>query len=307
MHSEIRVRDVSVFQFIANVFLCCATRIRFEATFLTSSAMNATQNKRVKHYEDQFQGVSSGDDAVAIFRAALEDEELYVYGELAGNATLREYLPATEARKLELFARGELSRSIIDEYALSVKEERKLRMMALMSVVEGKSQVGYDTLVEKLLLDNDKDLELIVRDAISLGLIRARMDQHERVVEISACAGRDVDLNNLPSMLTVLNAWLDRTQVLVKSLDERINYVGVETKKAAARTKQVSANAAAIRQRLISGRGHHRVNADIMSSMGKTGFNGSGTIAMDTDDEDELMTSSRRRPPRGKTRFQLYE
>jgi len=56
----------------------------------------------------------------------------------------------------------------------------------------------------------------------SQGVLRAKLNQAGRVVEVEAAMGRDVRPSDLAAMIATLARWYDQTTQLVAMVDERI-------------------------------------------------------------------------------------
>lgn len=202
--------------------------------------MDATyQKQRLKQYVARADGATPV-EASEICIEATADPELFVFSELL-HAPAVAALHGTSAEKyhqlVRLFAHG----TIVDYASISAQLPRlseahmsKLRLLSLLSLSRSRSRLPYDSIRKVLQLDDDPRVETVVRDAVYAGLIRARIHQQQRFVDISFTAGRDVPTpSGVEEMIHVLREWTVRTSQLVDEIDKKVAYIGTQTKLAA--------------------------------------------------------------------------
>lgn len=222
--------------------------------------MDSVQTERKAHYLHLAQDATM-EGATDVCMKATSDPHLFVFSEIL-NAPKIAALQGTPGEKyhrlLRLFAYGVVSDFRANANglpALSEAQWYKLRLLTLLTLTNGRSRIPYLQIQESLALDGGETaVEQLIRDAIEAGLIRARMDQRARVVEISTAVGRDVVTpDGVRNMADMLNSWLTRTEKLVDIIDDRIAFIGEQTVQAAQHNAAAAANAAAVRKKLSRG------------------------------------------------------
>lgn len=258
--------------------------------------MNTVQVERITHYEKRCERVKSVEEAARICEDATNDPQLFVFSELLHNPSLTQLLSTQTGASvykdmLAVFAHGTIrdytKNAQLCKHELNESQRHKLRMLSLVTAAEGCSRLSYDDLRQQLMLSDDAAVEQIIRDAIAISLVRARMDQRQRVVEVSMAVGRDVHHRKVEHMAVTLDNWLKRTESLVNTLDDRIHFIGVETKRAAIHSQQAAAKAAAARKHLTmgSGRSLNSAGTGKIGNQGMMEISLGDVIAMDMDDD----------------------
>lgn len=219
--------------------------------------MDATHQKlRLKHYLALAEGTSP-QSASEICVNATADPELFVFSELLHSPSISALQdgPAEKYYQfLRLFAYGTVA-----DYAtvstrlppLTEAHEAKLRLLTLLSLSRGRSRLPYDIIRTHLQLSDDSQAEAVVRDAVYAGLMRARIHQRLRFVEISYAAGRDVSLpSGIEEMEHILKEWTSRTSQIVEEIDARVAFISSQTRLAAEHKSSTSAKVEALRKSL---------------------------------------------------------
>lgn len=94
-------------------------------------------------------------------------------------------------------------------------------------------------------------MQQVVVDAVYAGLVRARINQRDEVIEISSTVGRDVRVECIPEMAASLRAWVQRSGALVEEIDEKMAFITNQTVLAAEHKRQAAAEAVAVRKDFI--------------------------------------------------------
>ncbi|KAJ2712351.1 COP9 signalosome complex subunit 7b [Coemansia spiralis] len=164
-------------------------------------------------------GAAAQADVPSIIERVLEDDSIFHFGRLlqspkvAELATSDQY--ASHERLLKLFAFGVLGdyRAHVEQFPqLSAQQLSKLKCLTLVSLASETKVLDYDDLVRELDCASEQEMEDLVVEAIYKGLVSAKLDQTRRVVEIDFVLGRDVRLEDLPSMHARLDEWSDACQ-----------------------------------------------------------------------------------------------
>jgi translation initiation factor 3 subunit M len=128
---------------------------------------------------------------------------------------------------LEIFAEGKLEdyknfetsyAKVFTQYDLS-KEEciRHMRLLSLCSLASEHEEVPYSAIASTLQID-DCDVEKWVIEAVSTGLISAKMDQLQKVVMIEQCVVRKFGTEQWRALQTKLHAWRKNVKTVLDGL-----------------------------------------------------------------------------------------
>ena len=170
-----------------------------------------------------------------LIEQVLSDKKVYTFGELLGMKSIaalkmggddgidtniqQKELFMKSYSSLELFAYGtyedyERQRErYIDLSAVMIK---KLKQLSMISLAMENKIIPYTILQEKLKVDNVRALEDLIIDTIYSGLITAKMNQYEQILRVQTFIGRDVRLEQLPTLIGKLTAFKESCE---KQLD----------------------------------------------------------------------------------------
>ncbi|KAJ2748546.1 COP9 signalosome complex subunit 7b, partial [Coemansia nantahalensis] len=158
-------------------------------------------------------------DVPGVIDRVLDDDSVFHFGRLLQSSKVAELADsgqyASYGRLLQLFAFGVLGdyRANAEQFPqLSAQQLGKLKYLTLVSLASEARVLGYDDLVRELECASEQEMEDLVIEAIYKGLVSAKLDQKRRVVEIDFVVGRDVRLEDLPSMHAHLDEWSSACQ-----------------------------------------------------------------------------------------------
>jgi len=113
---------------------------------------------------------------------------------------------------------------------LNPTQIKKLKMLTIASLGAKSSEISYDRLQKALDVNNVRDFEDIILDTIYEGLIFAKLDQSEKIVQIDFAIGRDVKTEQLKEMQIVLANWLKKSEELIQTIEDKVKYAQGEWK-----------------------------------------------------------------------------
>lgn len=219
--------------------------------------MLSAQNERVAHFLNLLHNASV-EETRQICVDATSDAQLFVFSELL-NAPQIMAMQNTPDKKYYslvcLFAHGTVAdyqKNAGDLPALSEAQWSKLRLLSLVSLAYGRSRLPYSIIREHLDLEDDVQVEQVLRDAAYAGLVRGRMDQRDRSIEISSSVGRDVVApEGVQQMIELLRSVVLRSSQLVEEIDKKIGFIGEQTAIASACKSTAAASAERIRNSVL--------------------------------------------------------
>jgi COP9 signalosome complex subunit 7 len=186
--------------------------------------------------------------AAVVVKQALGRPTLYFYGQLFHQPAVQAMKdkPATAAlfEVLRLFTYGvytnlgELSpeaRELVTPNMIA-----KLRRLTLVTLAHSSRRLGYDALFKALDINDGRELEDLIIDTITEGLLSGRMDQRNRTVEVAYAVSRDVQLSDVPQLKNALLAWRDRCQSATQNLKQLAQTSVSRTQFEAAISRQIA-------------------------------------------------------------------
>jgi len=168
-----------------------------------------------------------GAAASQLVSQATEAPGMYVFGELAevpGIKQLEQDSPK-DWNLLQLFSFGTFQDYISNKGELPELNEKqilKLRHLTMASLASETKHVKYTTLQEQLQIENLRELEDLIIEAIYSGIIKAKLDQIENQLEIEYVMGRDIKAGALDSMIDILTDWCSNCEDALSSLETQI-------------------------------------------------------------------------------------
>ena len=182
---------------------------------------------------------TSGSTLIALIKRALAEKGIFVYGELLALDNVKSLEKGSSDDKkvfdtLELFAYGDFQdykNGGESKYGtLTATQIKKLKMLTIASLGAKSSEISYDRLASALEMKNVRDIEDLILDTIYEGLIFAKLDQAEKILQIDYAMGRDVKPEQLNEMKVVLTNWLLKSEELVQTIEQKVKYAQGEWK-----------------------------------------------------------------------------
>ncbi|KAH3760788.1 COP9 signalosome complex subunit 7a [Pelomyxa schiedti] len=173
---------------------------------------------------------------------ALDDPNLFVFSELLALPQIKS-APLVLQEKLKLFAFKTFKDYKADDTygALTQNQMTKLRQLTLISLAEKRRVIPYAELLQALGLSDTRQLADIVMTSIYQGIIAAKMDQAAANLEVHYAIGRDLaptastssdvegtsgsSILDLSAIRATLSQWVDASDKLLATIDERTNMI----------------------------------------------------------------------------------
>ncbi|KAL3571737.1 hypothetical protein D5086_025641 [Populus alba] len=101
----------------------------------------------------------------------------------------------------------------------------KLKQLTVLTLAEMNKVLPYDQLMQELDVTNVRELEdFLINECMYAGIVRGKLDQLRRCFEVQFAAGRDLRPGQLGNMLQTLSNWLDTSDDLLVSIQEKIKW-----------------------------------------------------------------------------------
>jgi len=166
---------------------------------------------------------------------------VFAFGELLDMPNLLELKQgefASSYELLRLFAHGTWPeyRALASSLpALSPPQQLKLKQLTVVALAEKSKVLPYDLLMSQLEVTNVRELEdLLINDCMYTGIIRGKLDQQQHCLEVHYAVGRDIRPGQLQSMIHTLTNWVEMSEVLLRTINEKVSFVSVKSQERAA-------------------------------------------------------------------------
>jgi COP9 signalosome complex subunit 7 len=175
---------------------------------------------------------AKGKQAAAVILQAIGAQNVFVFGELLMVPSIQQ-LEATEDKKhvdlLKIFAYGTYSdyKNAGNLPILTPSQIRKLKQLTIVSLAAVSKVISYAQLHQQLDIQDVRELEDLIIDAIYQGVIQGKLDQRKKQLEIECTMGRDLKPESLDVMITTLSNWYQVSEQLVGNIKDRMNHANI--------------------------------------------------------------------------------
>jgi len=186
---------------------------------------------------------AKGAAAVKLVKQALETPGVNVFGELLDMPNIQELenspASAPHFRLLQLFAFGTYKEFINSEVGLlpelSPVMLRKLRMLSVLTLAESDKLISYSTLQSELGLESVREVEDLIIESISSGMMSGKLDQKNSRFEVECVIGRDIKQSDFGGIVRVLSNWCDTCDTMLSCIETQVEKLNEDK---ATKTKQ---------------------------------------------------------------------
>ncbi|KAG9293340.1 hypothetical protein G9A89_007586 [Geosiphon pyriformis] len=175
---------------------------------------------------------AKGAASVQLIREALAAPGIYVFAELLEMPNVAELGNHEQHnpyhRLLRLFSYGTYKDYKENSEILPKLDQaqlNKLKHLSIVSLSEETRTIPYDVLLSYLDISNVRELEDLIIEAIYQDVIKGKLDQKKKQLEIECTMGRDLRPGQIDHMLEVLKAWSQTSQEILKTIDVKIQHV----------------------------------------------------------------------------------
>jgi len=169
-----------------------------------------------------------GDSLVEVIKQALDCVDTFVFAELLecpNVIALETTLHAPYLHALRVFSQGTyLDYLDKKEYLpeLSEPQKKKLQYLTIVTLANKMKRIPYDVLLKELDVDNVRDLEDLIIEAIYSNMISGDLDQQSDCLEVDWTVGRDVGSIDIDTMIDTLQQWCDSCENVLSTVQARI-------------------------------------------------------------------------------------
>ncbi|TFK18888.1 hypothetical protein FA15DRAFT_674926 [Coprinopsis marcescibilis] len=108
---------------------------------------------------------------------------------------------------------------------LTTNQITKLKHLSIVSLASERRILPYDLLLNSLDITTVRELEDLIIDAIYQDILRGKLDQKEKQLEVEYTMGRDVQPEKLDDLLDILRNWAQTTSQVLAALDNKIHTI----------------------------------------------------------------------------------
>merc|ERR1719210_6829 len=105
---------------------------------------------------------------------------------------------------------------------------RKLRLLTVVSLAEQNKMLAYNLLMSELDINTVRELEDLVIEGISAGVIQGKLDQKSSHFEVDYVIDRDIRKSDIGSIVSVLSAWCDNCDSMLTNIESQVDKVNKE-------------------------------------------------------------------------------
>ncbi|KAJ3292564.1 hypothetical protein HK104_005197 [Borealophlyctis nickersoniae] len=179
---------------------------------------------------------TKGAGCVKLIQDALSAPGVYVFSELLETPNVEALKSHTEHAPyynlLELFAYGTYQEYKSHAAALPPLSDVQLKKLKHLSIVtmSGENRtLHYEILQGYLDISNVRELEDLLIDAIYQDVIKGKLDQKKKAVEVEYAMGRDLRPEQSEKIMSMLAAWLKTSDTILQTIDKQVKAVSDAT------------------------------------------------------------------------------
>merc|ERR1719244_1706921 len=105
---------------------------------------------------------------------------------------------------------------------------RKLRLLTVVSLAEQNKLLPYSLLMSELEINTVRELEDLVIEGISAGVVLGKLDQKSSCFEVDFVIGRDIRKIDIGNIVSVLTAWCDNCDSMLTNIETQVDKVNKE-------------------------------------------------------------------------------
>lgn len=171
---------------------------------------------------------AEGQELVQVINQALDCVDTFVFAELleCSNVIALEDTPyAPYLHVLRMFSQGTYldylkKKDHLPE--LSISQKKKLQYLTIVTLANKMKRIPYDVLLKELNVNNVRDLEDLIIEAIYSDVVTGELDQESGYLEVDWTVGRDVAPVDVDSMIDTLQQWCDSCESVLSTVQARI-------------------------------------------------------------------------------------
>lgn len=173
---------------------------------------------------------AKGKGCTAVIEQALQAPNVFVFGELLDMPNVKQLEGTDNKAHLELlriFAYGTYlnhKENAATLPPLTPQMATKLRQLTIVSLAADNKVIPYTVLLQQLEIPNVRELEDLIIECIYQGVIKGKLDQKKKQLEVDFAIGRDIRPGQIAQMMSILAAWGSRSDAVLAAITQKIAY-----------------------------------------------------------------------------------
>ncbi|KAJ2696467.1 COP9 signalosome complex subunit 7b [Coemansia sp. IMI 203386] len=187
-------------------------------------------------YLNSLKTASTDADVVSVIQKALDDEDIYHFGQLLESPVIAKLTESDEykgyRRLLEIFSFETLAGYRLSQAQLpqlNKRQTEKLKHLTLLSLASDAKVIPYDRLMKELEFDSEQQVEDMVIDTIYKKLLSAKLDQQRQLIEVDYVIGRDARKGDLQKIHNMLSEWATVCEGVIEDISHSIKKANADT------------------------------------------------------------------------------
>jgi len=191
------------------------------------STTELTEGSGINTYVQTAQNAKGKQAAFTILQA-IGVNNVYVFGELLAVPSIQQLESGEDKKHLDLlkiFAYGtynDFKANSANLPALTPAQLKKLKQLTIVSLASTAKIIPYSVLHQQLDIQDVRELEDLIIDAIYQGVIQGRLDQRKKQLEIEFTMGRDLKPEALDQMISRLDTWQNQSETLLRTINDKM-------------------------------------------------------------------------------------
>eukprot|EP01123_Difflugia_compressa_P006693 TRINITY_DN1902_c0_g1_i1.p1 TRINITY_DN1902_c0_g1~~TRINITY_DN1902_c0_g1_i1.p1 ORF type:complete len:281 (-),score=67.43 TRINITY_DN1902_c0_g1_i1:175-1017(-) len=195
-----------------------------------SKTTQLSEGIALQQHVKQAQSIKTDAALVNLIKLVLSAPDVFVFGELLALDNVKSLAQKggecqQHFQLLEIFAYGTYSdykAKQNDLPKLSDKQAKKLKQLTIATLASQSHVIPYSALVKELDITELRQLEDLIIDALYKDIVVGKLDSEKQVFQVDAALGRDLKPTDMDNMITSLLAWQNQSEVLLKTIDEKM-------------------------------------------------------------------------------------
>ncbi|KAL0277163.1 UNVERIFIED_CONTAM: hypothetical protein PYX00_004534 [Menopon gallinae] len=193
----------------------------------TSEKGSAAGNNPLEQFVLLAKG-TKGAGILELIKQVLEAPGVHVFGELLDIPNILELDNGPYANyfnTLNLFAYGTY-RQYLDNrnkfIELTPVQKKKLQHLTIVTLATKMKCIPYSVLLQELDVNNVRDLEDLIIEAVYSDIIQGKLDQKNSQLEVDYAIGRDIRPEDIGAIVNTLQEWCDSCEAVLACIETQV-------------------------------------------------------------------------------------
>ncbi|KAH0552754.1 COP9 signalosome complex subunit 7 [Cotesia glomerata] len=244
---------------------------------------------------------AKGAAALQLVKQAMEAPGVNVFGELLDMPNIIELKNGPHSaywNTLNLFAYGTYKEYLENKdnlLELTPTQKKKLQHLTIVTLAEKSKCIPYSVLLTELGIDNVRELEDLIIEAVYADIINGKLDHKNSQLEVDyAGLGRDVKPGETGAVMQTLEAWGETCETVLACIEQQVNSANINKRNATSHKERIQQDITNIKKSLLAQAGGGGVQeADVAGGSSAAG-------SESTREAMSISTDLKKKPPKSK-------